>query len=120
MEQFLGVAIVVVHHEILLVQEVGGSVVGQVEEFLAFGEIVHHQDVFDTSLVEGPDDIASNEIGAAGDYDYCGFPFTSLACFAARTPPRMAVVEQPSTNGKIVTRPPASLTQGAPAICSGL
>ena len=45
--------------------------VGQVAEFIAVGEIVHRDDLVDSTLVQPSDDVAADEARGSGNHHSC-------------------------------------------------
>ena len=68
-------------NELILVQVVGDIQIHQIGKLGAVGEIVHHHYVLVPGFVQGLNQIAADESGAASDYDHVQF-----ASLGARLP----------------------------------
>ena len=88
---------------------VGNIQIGQVAHLASVGKVIYHQDVGLSALVESLDNITADKSGTTG-YDNHAVPLIFST---------MDVVECPSTNCKISTVPPFSITQRPPATSSG-
>jgi len=91
--------------ELVLVQIIGDVEIGQIVHLAAVQQIVDQQDIALAAFVQCLDQIAADKAGAARDYDHA-VPLALLI---------IDVVDCPSTNCKILTSPPALITQSPPA-----
>ncbi|MCY1415176.1 hypothetical protein D9M71_306490 [compost metagenome] len=67
--------------EIALVQVVADLAVREVAEFVAFGQVVHRDDVGFATLVERLDQVAADEAGGASDDDaHVGHSVRRMGC----------------------------------------
>lgn len=94
--------------KIVLVVIIHDRQADEVPELAPVLEVVHHHDVAMAIGIQTCDEVAADESRAAGDDDHDRDPPPAAN-------PRSAVItlvlEQPATRGKVMTRPPPSVTQ---------
>src|SRR5690606_11471935 len=75
--------------KIVLVQVIGDFSVHQIQELVALGQIVDHQDIGMAAPVQAAHDIAADEAGASGYYNHDSSPAvtTDVPSFPTTTPP---------------------------------